>query len=182
MARSNETDPLRWWSPRKILLQILLLQLSYTITATIMITFLVLVMGAPFRIDYFFLYQRFRTDNTFGWSLSFLSILNAVFGVLFLVLVVRRSQLVIDFALTTQFIHFILTMWYNWRFPSTGLWWVTTAVASCIMIFGGRYFCMKRELRPIEFGTYEMVSTDPERDVERGEQNGVQNGEHSIET
>jgi hypothetical protein len=45
-----------------------------------MITFLVLVMGAPFRIDYFFLYQRFRTDNTFGWSLSFLSILNTVFG------------------------------------------------------------------------------------------------------
>jgi len=99
--------------------------------------------------------------------------------VLFLVLIVRRSQLVVDFASTTQFIHFILMTRYNWHFPSTRLWWVTKAIESCIMVFGGRYFCMVRELRPIEFGTYEM---DPERDVEQGQQNEAQNGIQSVET
>jgi hypothetical protein len=41
---------------------------------------------------------------------------------------------------------------------------------------------MMRELRPIEFGAYEMVSTDPEGDVEQGQQNGAQNGIQSVET
>jgi len=174
MARPNiPPDDLRWWSPRKIILQIALLQLSYTLSATVMITFSVLVMGAPFRVDYFFLYRRFRDDNVFGLSLTLLSILNAAFSILFLVLIVRRSQLVLDFAMTLQFIHIVLTMWYNWHFPTTLLWWVARVVESVIMIFGGRHFCMLRELRPIEFGTYEMVPT-----VERqGQERAVENGE-----
>ena len=46
MSRSNTApDPLHWWSPRKIILQIILLQLAYSITATILITFIVVVMG-----------------------------------------------------------------------------------------------------------------------------------------
>lgn len=44
------------------------------------------------------------------------------------------------------------------------------------MVFAGRYFCRVRELRPIEFGMYEMVPTtatpgDMGGDVEA--QNGV---------
>ena len=82
MARSNaaaQSDPLHWWNPRKLILQIVLLQLAYTLTATILITFLVLVMGAPFRIDYIFLDTSFRRDIVFGWSLAFLSILASFF-------------------------------------------------------------------------------------------------------
>jgi protein SYS1 len=186
MAGSNiAPDPLYWWSPRKIILQILLLQLSYIITATLLITFLVLVMGAPFRVDYIFLDSRFRNDNVFGWSLSFLSILTSVFTsvlliqkanlrVLFLVLLVRRSQLVIDFALTLQFFQLLFTTWYNWHFPTSFLWWCTKGVETAIMIMGGRYFCRMRELKPIEFGIYEMVSTDPEQgNVEHQNQNGI---------
>ena len=78
MARANiAPDPLHWWNPRKIILQIILIQLLYTIIATLLMTFIVLVMGAPFRIDYVFLYSRFRRDNVFGWSLSFLSNITA---------------------------------------------------------------------------------------------------------
>jgi hypothetical protein len=78
MARSNQ-DPLHWWSPRKILLQIVLLQTIYTVSATLLLTFLVLVLGAPFRLDYLFLDRRVRLDNVFGWSIAFLSLINAVF-------------------------------------------------------------------------------------------------------
>src|ERR1700733_11128179 len=80
MTRSNVApDPLHWWSPRKIILQIVLLQLTYTLTATVLVTFLVLVMGAPFRLDYIFLDTRYRQDNVFGLTICFLSILNAGF-------------------------------------------------------------------------------------------------------
>ena len=80
MRRSNVApDPLHWWSPRKIILQILLLQLSYTVTAILLVTFLVLVMGAPFRLDYIFLDLRYRQDNVFGLTIGFLSIMNAGF-------------------------------------------------------------------------------------------------------
>src|SRR5271169_3191958 len=81
MARANISapDPLHWWSPRKIILQIILLQLAYSITATILITFIVVVMGTPFRIDYIFLYDQYRLDVVFGWSLAFLSLITAAF-------------------------------------------------------------------------------------------------------
>jgi hypothetical protein len=44
------------------------------------------------------------------------------------------------------------------------------------MIYGGQYFCRTRELRPIEFGMYEMVSTIEQQhnDLERQTENGVQ--------
>lgn len=79
MARPNAApDLLHWWSPRKIVLQIILLQLAYTITATILMAFLVLVMGDPFQLDLVFLYERYRFDVVFGWSLAFLSIITAL--------------------------------------------------------------------------------------------------------
>lgn len=94
-------------------------------------------------------------------------------SVLYLVLVVRRSQLILDFALTLQFWNLLLTTLYNGSLPNTGLWWSTKALESIIMVFAGRYFCRVRELRPIEFGSYEMVPTNGtavEGDVEA--QNG----------
>jgi hypothetical protein len=46
------------------------------------------------------------------------------------------------------------------------------------MIYGGQYFCRIRELKPIEFGMYEMVSTTEQQqqhdDVERQTENGIQ--------
>jgi protein SYS1 len=102
---------------------------------------------------------------------------NASFSVLYLVLVVRRSQLVLDFALTLQFWHLLLTTWYNWSLPNSGLWWITKALEAAIMVFGGRYFCRVRELQPIEFGMYEIVSTTATAvdvgDVEAQRTNGV---------
>lgn len=42
------------------------------------------------------------------------------------------------------------------------------------MVFGGVYFCRIRELKPIEFGFYEMVPTGPQQqeDIERQNQDG----------
>jgi hypothetical protein len=96
--------------------------------------------------------------------------------------IVRRSQMVVDFVLTLELIHTVFTMWYNWQFIGMALWWGTKAIETVIMIMGGQYFCRMRELRPIEFGmgaVYEMVpamETQGQDSDERGNQNGVPNG------
>lgn len=93
-------------------------------------------------------------------------------------LIVRRSQLIIDFVLTLQFFNLLFTIWDNWHFPVSLLWWLTRFAETGIMIFGGRYFCRVRELRPIEFGMYELVptTTQQQEDLERQQpENGVDN-------
>jgi Integral membrane protein S linking to the trans Golgi network len=92
-------------------------------------------------------------------------------SVLYLVLIVRRSQLILDFVLTLQFFHLLFTIWYNWHFPVGWLWWGTKGAETAIMIVGGVYFCRMRELKPIEFGVYEMLPTHPQQeDIERQNQ------------
>ena len=54
------------------------------------------------------------------------------------------------------------------------LWWCMKMVEISIMIIGGQHFCRLRELRPIEFASYEMVPTTQE-DLEQQPQN-AQNG------
>ena len=72
-------DDLNWWNPRKLLLQMLLVQLSYSLTATVLIAFVALIMAGPFRLDWVLLYTPFRMDVVQGWALAFLSIISAVF-------------------------------------------------------------------------------------------------------
>lgn len=80
--------------------------------------------------------------------------------------------MILDFVLTLEGIQLFLTVWYNWHFPMTLLWWITRIAETGIMIFGGQYFCRMRELRPIEFGMYEMVPQHS-RDLEQQPQNGA---------
>jgi len=91
----------------------------------------------------------------------FLFVNELMISVLYIVLIVRRSQLVLDFALTLQGFNLLFILLYNWRIPITLGWWVTKIIETNVMIFGGKYFCRMRELRPIEFNMYEMVPTNP---------------------
>jgi hypothetical protein len=113
--------------------------------------------------------------SVYHYSSSYVSSLrfDVNLSVLYLVLIVRRSQLILDFVLTLQCFHLLFTIWYNWHFPARWLWWGTKGAETAIMIFGGSYFCRLRELKPIEFGVYEMVPTDPQQeDIERQNQDG----------
>lgn len=67
--------------------------------------------------------------------------------------------MVLDFVLTLQTFNFLFTWFYNGHFPSSPYWWITKFTETIAMIFGGRYFCRMRELRPIEF-TYELLSSN----------------------
>ena len=98
--------------------------------------------------------------------------------VILLLLLIARSKLVPDFALTLHVIHLIVVSIYSRGVPRNALWWGLNALSAVLMTVGGVWSCRWRELRPISFGTgksggdrgeYEMVGRGEEDGMERGE-------------
>lgn len=69
-----------------------------------------------------------------------------------MVVVVIRSKLVLDFALTTHFLHLLVVSFYSGQVPRNLFWWMTMAVSSAAGVGLGIWGCQYRELRPIFFG------------------------------
>ena len=73
-------------------------------------------------------------------------------SVLYLLVLIARSKLVPDFALTIHFVHLVVTSLYAHAFPANWLWWGLQAASAALMTFLGIWACQWRELRPISFG------------------------------
>ena len=73
-------------------------------------------------------------------------------SVIFLLLVISRSKLIPDFALTIHFVHLIATSLYTHSIPSNLLWWGLQCASAALMVFLGMWACQWRELQPISFG------------------------------
>lgn len=69
-----------------------------------------------------------------------------------MVLIVIRSKLVLDFGLTTHFIHLVVVSVYTGQVPRNMFWWFTMAVSSASGVVLGIWGCQYRELRPVFFG------------------------------
>ncbi|OOF96640.1 hypothetical protein ASPCADRAFT_145312 [Aspergillus carbonarius ITEM 5010] len=138
--------------PLKIVRKILLLQLAYYVTATALILFTTVVYGTPFSLDLVFSWNAVRGDTTIGWMLGLVWILSSGIGVIFLLLLVSRSKLIPDFALTLHFLHLIATTLYSHSVPANWLWWGLQGASAAFMTFLGIWACRWRELQPISFG------------------------------
>ena len=75
------------------------------------------------------------------------------YSVVFILLLIARSKLVLDFALTIHFIHLIVTSLYTHAIPTNLFWWALQLCSTAVMTFLGVWACRWRELRPINFGT-----------------------------
>lgn len=80
-----------------------------------------------------------------------------------IVILVTRSKLVPDFALTTHAVHLVVCTLYTGLLPRNAMWWGSMGVSSALAIGLGVWGCRYRELQPISFGG--------RRDVE-GEERG----------
>ncbi|PLN80456.1 integral membrane protein S linking to the trans Golgi network-domain-containing protein [Aspergillus taichungensis] len=138
--------------PLKIVRKILLLQLAYYASATVLILFTTLVYGTPFSLDLVLNWDAIRGDTTIGWMLGLVWVLNSGLGVIFLLLLVVRSKLIPDFALTIHFLHLIATTLYTHSIPRNWLWWGLQGASAALMTFLGVWACQWRELQPISFG------------------------------
>ena len=69
-----------------------------------------------------------------------------------IVLVVIRSKLVLDFALTVHVLHLVIVTLYSGQLPRNAFWWAAMTVSSALAVALGMWGCRYRELRPISFG------------------------------
>ncbi|KAL4979340.1 integral membrane protein S linking to the trans Golgi network-domain-containing protein [Aspergillus desertorum] len=138
--------------PLKIIRKIILLQAAYYVTATALILFTTLVYGTAFSLDLIFSWNALRGDTTLGWMLGLVWMLNSFLCVIFLLLLVSRSKLIPDFALTIHFIHLITTTFYTHSLPSNLLWWGLQCASAAFMVSLGMWACRWRELQPISIG------------------------------
>ncbi|KAL2868361.1 protein SYS1 [Aspergillus lucknowensis] len=138
--------------PLRIIRQILLLQVAYYVSATVLILFTTLVYGTQFSLDLVLSWNALRGDTTIGWMLGLVWMLNSLLCVIFLLLLVSRSKLIPDFALTIHFLHLITTSLYTRSLPSNLLWWGLQCASAALMTLLGIWACRYRELQPISFG------------------------------
>ncbi|KAF1977143.1 hypothetical protein BU23DRAFT_587703 [Bimuria novae-zelandiae CBS 107.79] len=145
-------------SPTRIASQILLLQLTYYACAAVLIVFTALVAGKEVSIDLVFSWRSLRGDTTVGWTLGLVWVLNSITCAVFILLLIARSKLVLDFALTIHFIHLIVTSLYSHAIPTNLFWWALQACSATLMTSLGVWACQWRELRPINFGAKSTAS------------------------
>ncbi|KAH8697039.1 integral membrane protein S linking to the trans Golgi network-domain-containing protein [Talaromyces proteolyticus] len=138
--------------PLLIVRKILLLQTIYYVCATALVLFTSLVAGTAFSLDLIFSWGSVRGDTTVGWMLGLVWMLNSFICVIFLLLIVSRSKLIPDFALTIHFIHLLIVYFYTRSIPRNLLWWSLQLASAALMTFAGIWICQRRELQPISFG------------------------------
>ncbi|RKF59811.1 Protein SYS1 [Golovinomyces cichoracearum] len=156
--RPPRSGMLTEFPPLKILTQIFILQLVYYTSAFVLILFSALVAGKHFNLDLVLNWRNLRGDTTVGWMLGTVWELNSITGAIAILILVHRSKLVLDFALTLHFIHLITISIYSHSIPRNFFWWVLHLGSACTMIFLGIWTCQRRELRPMSFGADTVIS------------------------
>lgn len=150
----------------------LILQGFYYAIALILIVFTTFVAGKHPAPGEIFDWRNVRGDVTTGWTLALCWMLDALvtyvvasvtlhpevvllilsYSVIPLLLLIARSKLVPDFALTIHFIHLIVTSLYTHHVPDTVAWWALQICSVALMCGLGIWACQWRELRPMVFG------------------------------
>ncbi|QPG94006.1 hypothetical protein C2857_003998 [Epichloe festucae Fl1] len=139
--------------PLKIAKQIAILQALYYLTAGVLMLFTALVAGMGFSLDMVFGWDNVRGDTTQGWLLSFVWLIDGgLFMAVAIVILVARSKLVADFALTIHALHLVFTTLYTRSLPAHSMWWMTMAGSASISVALGMWGCRYRELQPVFFG------------------------------
>lgn len=104
-------------NPKKLLIQIILLQVFYYLSALIIFYIVALLNGYEFSIDWIFQWQLVSFENTLGLTLFALWLFDSLTCVLFVTIIVGRSKLAWDFAVTIHIINLIITWCYVGKFP-----------------------------------------------------------------
>ncbi|KAF8449616.1 integral membrane protein S linking to the trans Golgi network-domain-containing protein [Terfezia claveryi] len=172
-------------APLRILKQIAILQTVFYLSATLLIVFTVLVAGYTFSAGMVLgSSTSVRGDTALGLTMGLLWLLSGLVvalstyhelicmcvnnSVLTMTLVLARSKLVLDFALTLHFLHILTTSIYQGGVPREIGWWGLQGLSAVGMVVLGGWACRWRELRPISIAVPGGTSA-AEVDAERAE-------------
>lgn len=75
-----------------------------------------------------------------------------IYRALAIIILIGRSKLVLDFAVSLHIIHLAVVIFYTGQLPHNTAWWLTMAAASAVAVILGTWGCRYRELKPISFG------------------------------
>lgn len=85
-------------------------------------------------------------DGCVGW---FANVWNRALA---MIILIGRSKLVLDFAVSLHVVHLVVVTLYTGALPSNTAWWATMACATGVGVALATWGCQYRELRPIAFG------------------------------
>ncbi|EDO17571.1 hypothetical protein Kpol_534p52 [Vanderwaltozyma polyspora DSM 70294] len=138
-------------SPRKIALQIILLQLFYYFTAAVLFYGWGTFFGYDIDIKkWLFSWEAVDFTNSVGLSVSVLWLVDALICVIFLTVIVGRSKLAWDFAITIHAINLIIVFFYTGSLPSLQ-WLLIQVLSMLILVFLGTWTSRWKELRDTFF-------------------------------
>ncbi|CCH43142.1 putative membrane protein [Wickerhamomyces ciferrii] len=145
---TNNQDSL---SPSKITIQILILQFFYYIIATIFSFSIAWILGLDFSLDWVFNWNSVSLDNTLGLTMIGLWLFDSLLCVIFMTVIVGRSKLAWDFALTIHLINLIIVWIYSGSFPGNLVWWIVQILSCIILVSLGTWSTRWKELRETFF-------------------------------
>lgn len=138
-------------SPAKITLQIILLQIFYYNTAAFLFFSWGKLVGYKIEMKkWLFSSEYIDFTNGYGLTITILWLVDSLICVLFLTVIVGRSKLAWDFAVTIHAIDLIVVCLYTHSVPSLS-WFILQILSSLILVFLGTYTTRWRELRDTFF-------------------------------
>jgi hypothetical protein len=94
-----------------------------------------------------------------------------------IVILVGRSKLVLDFAISLHAIHLVVVTLYTGQLPRHMAWWVTMAGASAVSVALATWGCRYRQLQPISFGGNGATTSGGENSGNAGGEGGADGDE-----
>lgn len=138
-------------SPLKIAFQILLLQCFYYLTALVIFYLVALLNGYEFSLNWVFSWELMAPDNAMGLMLFVLWLFDTLLCVLFVTVIVGRSKLAWDFAVTVHILNLVVVWLYTGKFPTSLLWWCLQVLSGVILVTLSTYSTRWKELRTTFF-------------------------------
>ncbi len=137
-------------SPSRLILQIVTLQFFYYITAFVLFFITANLIGQPFDAKWMFSWRIITIGTSLGITLIMLWLFDSLISVIFIMLVIGRSKLAWDFAVTVHVIN-LMFAWLYEGFPKSISWWCLQVTSACIMVGLGTYSTRWKELRDTFF-------------------------------
>lgn len=138
-------------SPQKIAFQILILQCFYYLTALVVFWLVALLNGYDFSVDWVFSWELIEADNAMGLTLFALWLFDSLLCVAFVTVIVGRSKLAWDFAVTVHILNLIVDWLYTGKFPTSILWWCLQVLSGACLVTLSTYSTRWRELKDTFF-------------------------------
>ena len=157
-----------------VMAQILCLQACTYLVASVFMVVAEFLAAAPryADLDHLLLHSLYRLDTVLGCALSLAWIAATAFSSFFLLWIVGRARLCLDFVVTLHILHLCATYVHsNHTIPTELVWWLLQFTSCAFMVRGGQTLCERWELEPIVLGGGSVLASSGDQGFQVNMQN-----------